>query len=64
MGKNAIEHWDDERNVGNGIIVTLRRGLSFESHCHEGVRGFDTVSEARRGTACKRLHTCNCDECK
>ena len=60
-----IEHWDDERDIGNGIIVTLHLGWSFEQS-HEGVRGFDTVTEAREGTRKKRLYRCDddCDECE
>ena len=40
-----VEHWDDERALGNGIIVTLRLGHVFYDDC--GVMGFDTVAEAR-----------------
>ncbi|MBU7589984.1 MAG: hypothetical protein KAF42_12300 [Sphingopyxis terrae] len=39
------EHWDDERGIGNGIIVTLLPGHLFYDDC--GVMGFDTVREAR-----------------
>lgn len=45
-GHPSIEHWDDERGIGNGIIVTLRPGLFFYDDC--GVMGFDTVREAKR----------------
>ena len=40
-----VEHWDDERDIGNGIIVTLIPGVHFYDDC--GVMGFDTVREAR-----------------
>lgn len=40
-----VEHWDDERAIGNGIIVTLRPGHFFYDDC--GVMGFDTVTQAR-----------------
>jgi hypothetical protein len=40
-----VEHWDDERVLGNGIIVTLRQGYVFYDDC--GVMGFDTPREAR-----------------
>ena len=48
-----IEYWDDEREQGNGIIITLKDGFSFTpQNCGiEHVRGFDTVTEARE--ACK-----------
>lgn len=40
-----VEHWDDERGIGNGIIVTLLPGHFFYDDC--GGMGFDTVREAR-----------------
>jgi len=67
MSKNRIpktvEHWDDERAIGNGVIVTLHYGWSFEHMNHEGVRGFDTVREALSASAQKRLYPCRCAEC-
>ncbi|HYW76262.1 MAG TPA: hypothetical protein VFA48_06510 [Gammaproteobacteria bacterium] len=59
----AIEHWDDERQIGNGIIVTLYFGWSFEPGEHQGVRGFDTVREAREATRLKALYRCRCQQC-
>lgn len=59
-----IEDFSDERASGDGIIVTLRYGYSFVSGSHEGVWGFDTMTEARNGTRLKRLYRCRCDECK
>lgn len=53
----------DERNIGNGLIVTLAYGWSFEDGYHEGIRGFDTIQEARKATAKKRLYRCECDIC-
>ncbi|MCG8273931.1 hypothetical protein MIC97_20825 [Aquamicrobium sp. NLF2-7] len=44
-GHPLVEYWDDERALGNGIIVTLRPGLFFYDDC--GVMGFDTSAEAR-----------------
>lgn len=41
-----VEVVDDERNIGNGVIVTLREGFSFDPLDNENrVRGEDTVSE-------------------
>ena len=40
-----VEHWDDERGIGNGIVVTLKPGAFFYDDC--GVMGFDTPKEAR-----------------
>ena len=36
----------DERKLGNGIIVTLRNGFSFDSLCLNRESGFSTVDEA------------------
>ena len=41
---------DDERNIGNPIIVTLTDGFDFAVDPGCGVRGFDTVAEAEQGT--------------
>jgi len=47
-------HWiafiDDERSLGNSIIVTLQDGWNFEDEPGCGVRGFDTVAEVKAGT--------------
>lgn len=60
-----IEHFDDERSLGNGVIVTLALGWSFYHSEHLGVMGFDTVTEARQATRKKELYRCpaDCDEC-
>lgn len=39
---------DDERNLGNSIIVTLKTPYCFKADAGCGVRGFDTVAEAKR----------------
>jgi hypothetical protein len=44
-----VEHWDDEREIGNGIIVTLTPGIYFYDDC--GVKGFDSVAEANADIA-------------
>lgn len=58
-----IEHWDDERGEGNGVIVTLHYGYSFEGSQHTGVMGFDTVREARDSAKLKNIYRCSCAEC-
>lgn len=58
-----VEFWDDERKIGNSLIVTLEPGLSFEEREHCGVRGFDTIKAALRAVARKRLFPCYCLEC-
>ena len=39
---------DDERSIGNSIIVTLKKPYCFKAEKGCGVRGFDTVAEAKR----------------
>ena len=45
-----IAHIDDERELGNSIIVTLAKGWEFADERGCGVRGFDTVAEVKAGT--------------
>lgn len=45
-----VQHVDDEREQGNGIIITLAEGWSFKADPGCGVRGFDTVPEVIAGT--------------
>lgn len=54
-----IAHIDDERDIGNSIIVTLQEGWDFEDEKGCGVRGFDTLAEVRSLTtrACVNQHT-------
>lgn len=54
----ALEHVmfvDDERELGNSIIVTLAEGWFFADDPDCGVQGFDTITDARRGCARKRV---------
>lgn len=37
---------DDERNIGNSLIVTLAKGYYFKAEPGCGVRGYDTVKDA------------------
>lgn len=41
-----VEFVDDERSGGNGIIVTLKRGFSFDPAQDNRVAGADTFTEA------------------
>jgi len=56
-----IEHWDDERSIGNSLIVTLKKGWRFEE-LSEHVRGFDTVKEAMEEV--RNSKPCFCELCK
>lgn len=48
--RSWISHIDDERNIGNSIIVTLIDGWEFADEKGCGVRGFDTIAELKSGT--------------
>jgi len=41
---------DDERSIGNSIIVTLEDGYQFADNLGCGVEGYDTVEQVRAGT--------------
>ena len=51
--------WDDERSIGNSLIVTLKYGWCFEPETH--VMGFDTVKDAKE--AVRDAKPCRCEEC-
>lgn len=40
-----VEIVDDERAIGNGIIVTLKKGFTFDERQDNRVAGEDTVRE-------------------
>ena len=46
-----IAYIDDERSLGNSIIVTLADGYEFADDPGCGVQGFDAVAEVRAGTS-------------
>ncbi len=46
-----VMYVDDERRVGNAIIVTLEEGYCFANDPCCGVQGFDTVADARKGVS-------------
>jgi hypothetical protein len=54
-----IGHIDDERNIGNSIIVSLVEGFEFSDDPGCGVKGFDTVTDARNGTRKTDVLACN-----
>jgi hypothetical protein len=59
-----VMHWDDERSIGNSLIITLKRGWAFganNTRYAEHVEGFDTVKEAR--AAIKEAKQCSCFDC-
>ncbi len=58
----SVQHWDDERNCDNGIIVTLKSGYRwfFDDHGLH-VRGYDTPAEAR--AEFKDIRPCKCKLC-
>lgn len=58
-----VEYWDDERALGNSLIVTLKRGWkwSFDPRTPTHVEGFDRAQDARK--ALKSVMPCTCAEC-
>lgn len=60
MKHAKIEFWDDERAIGNSLIVTLNRGWRFDD-VGEHVCGFDTKREAMR--AVRAAERCDCAYC-
>ncbi len=63
LGKNQqekIAHWDDERKIGNSLIITLKDGWCFGTSGHH-VEGFDTKADARR--AIRNTKECRCASC-
>jgi len=46
---DRIEWWDDERGIGNSLIVTLKPGWEFADDPGCGTMGFDTVKDAIKG---------------
>lgn len=61
MKHSRIETVDDERSIGNSLIVTLKRGWRFED-MGEHVRGFDTKKEAMQEV--RGAKPCTCEECR
>jgi hypothetical protein len=50
-----IAHIDDEREIGNSIIVTLQKHYTFADEPGCGVRGFDTLKELKEGIKAKNI---------
>jgi hypothetical protein len=61
MRLKKIEYWDDERSIGNSLIVTLKTGWRFKERA-EHVRGFDTKREALAEV--RSAVRCDCEQCK
>jgi len=45
-----VKHIDDERNLGNSIIVTLDEDYCFANEQGCGVRGYDKVADVEKDT--------------
>ena len=41
-----VESIDDERSLGNGVIVTLRQGFTWDLLQDNRVRGFNSLNNA------------------
>jgi hypothetical protein len=60
FNKKKIKHFDDERSIGNSLIITLQYGYYF-TYPSEHVRGFDSLKEAKQ--AVKECKPCSCSIC-
>ena len=59
--RERIAHWDDEREIGNSLIVSLKDGWKFlDVECH--TKGFDTVRDAIDGL--RETLPCDCAGCR
>lgn len=62
-GRDKADHIDDERTIGNGVIVTLKTHFKFSGDDHGlHVKGFDNMREVN--TALKYAHYCPCKKCE
>jgi len=61
--KARVQHFDDERSIGNSIIISLKDGWQFGTDPWEArhVEGFDTLQEAAEGI--RAAIPCFCSEC-
>jgi hypothetical protein len=55
-----ISHIDDERQLGNNIIVTLDSAYVFMDERNCGVRGYDTIAEVVADTRFKNIINKKC----
>ena len=66
MRHPRVMHWDDERDIGNSLIITTARGWAFQASPDENValhvKGFDTTKEAQ--SSLKKLQPCQCARCR
>lgn len=58
-----VDHWDDERSIGNSLIVMIKGGYMWDFDDHgTHVRGYDTVKEAV--SELRAVVACNCEQCR
>ena len=57
-----IAFWDDERGLGNALIVTLATGWCWAEEQGAHVQGFDTVEAVR--LALRKTVPCRCASCR
>lgn len=53
--RHWVLHVDDERGIGNGVIIMLIDDCFFVSDPDCGTKGFDTLKEAEEGTRKKNV---------
>ena len=59
--REKILYWDDERDIGNGIIVTVK-GITLDPMSPTHVFGEDTVAEIK--STLESCYPCDCQECQ
>lgn len=57
-----IENWDDERSIGNALIISLHDGWRWNHGDVDHVAGFDTVAAVL--VALRITTHCNCKTCQ
>lgn len=58
----VVEHIDSAGEHGDGCIITLHYGWTFEPSEHEGVRGLETRADALKTTQ-NEVYPCTCETC-
>ena len=59
---DRIQYWDDEREEGGSLIVTLKSGYRWDDHGSH-VLGFDTTLQAVQWLR-HYSQACQCELCK
>ncbi len=58
-----VDYWDDEIEIGNGVIIMLKGGYNFDGEHGLHVLGGDSATESIRNLR-DRSFPCPCELCK